>query len=104
MDIYLSKDAKPPGKHNYTIIYLHGGGYYFSDKSQEEIYIQPYLRKGLNVVNMYYRLKKGVPIAAFDLTHALNFLKANNSDYLLNLKNTIVTGFTAGAHIAANVG
>jgi dipeptidyl aminopeptidase/acylaminoacyl peptidase len=104
MDIYISKDAKSYGKNNYTIVFLHGGGYYLSDKSEEERYIQPYLRKGLNVVNMNYRLKKGIPIATTDLTNAINFLKANNSNYALNLNNIIVTGFSAGAHIATNVG
>lgn len=28
MDIYLAKGAKHLGKHNYTIIFLHGDGYY----------------------------------------------------------------------------
>ena len=55
MDIYLSKDTDSLGKHNYTIIILHGGGYCFSDKIQEEPYVEPYLKKGLNVVNMNYR-------------------------------------------------
>jgi dipeptidyl aminopeptidase/acylaminoacyl peptidase len=104
MDIYLSKNAKSYGKNNYTIVFLHGGAYYLSDKSAEERYIEPYLKKGLNVVNMNYRLKRGIPIATTDLTNALNFLKANNSDYNLNLNNIIVTGFSAGAHIATNVG
>jgi acetyl esterase/lipase len=104
MDIYISQNASSYGKRNYTIVFLHGGGYYFSDKSQEERYIQPYLKKGLNVVNLNYRLKRGIPLAMSDLTHALNFLKANNSDYHLNLNNVIVTGFSAGAHIATNVG
>jgi acetyl esterase/lipase len=98
MDIYLSKDAKSFGKHNYTIIFLHGGGYYFSDKSEEERYIEPYLKKGLNVVNINYRLKQGIAIATADLTNALNYLDANNGDYNLNLENVIVTGFSAGAY------
>ncbi|WP_373493364.1 alpha/beta hydrolase fold domain-containing protein [Aquiflexum sp.] len=104
MDIYLSQNAKSYGKRNYTIVFLHGGGYYFSDKSQEERYIEPYLSKGLNVVNLNYRLKRGIPLATSDLTNALNFLKANNTHYGLNLDNVIVTGFSAGAHIATNVG
>lgn len=104
MDIYLSKEAKSFGKKNYTIVFLHGGAYYLSDKSREERYIEPYLKKGLNVVNMNYRLTKGIPVATTDLTNALNFLKANNSDYDLNLNNIIVTGFSAGAHMATNVG
>jgi acetyl esterase/lipase len=104
MDIYLSQKSKSYGKCNYTVVFIHGGGYYFSDKSQEERYIQPYQSKGLNVVNLNYRLKRGVPLATADLTHALNFLKATNDEYDLNLKNVIVTGFSAGAHMATNVG
>ena len=103
MDIYLSQEAKSFGSSNFTIVFLHGGGYYFSDKSQEERYIEPYLKKGLNVVNLNYRLKRGIPIATSDLTHALNFLQANNSQFDVNLDNVIVTGFSAGAHIATNV-
>ncbi len=104
MDIYISEYANSYGKKNYTIVFLHGGAYYLSDKSLEEKYIQPYLKKGLNVVNMNYRLKRGIPMATADLTNALNFLKASNSDYNLNLSNIILTGFSAGAQIATNVG
>jgi acetyl esterase/lipase len=103
MDIYLSEDAKKLKDKNYTIVFLHGGGYYTSDKSREERYIQPYLKKGMNVVNMNYRLKRGIPIATEDLTYALNYLKTNNSTYHLNLNRVIVTGFSAGAHIASMV-
>lgn len=104
MDIYLSKLANSYGRRNYTIVFLHGGGYYLSDKSLEEKYIEPYLGKGLNVVNLNYRLKRGIPMATSDLTNALNYLKTNISDYNLNLDNVIVTGFSAGAHIATITG
>lgn len=104
MDIYLSQNSKSLGDKNFTVIFLHGGGYYLSDKSKEEKYIQPYLQKGLNVVNVNYRLKRGIPIATEDLTNVLNFLKANNNTYQLNLDKIVLTGFSAGAHIASNVG
>ncbi len=104
MDIYLSKDAKSYGNNNYTIVFLHGGAYYLSDKSEEENYIEPYLKKGLNVVNLNYRLQKGVALATSDLSHALNYLERNKGDYNLNLNNIILTGFSAGAQIATNVG
>jgi acetyl esterase/lipase len=58
MDVYLSADAGKLKNKNYTIVFLHGGGYYISDKSREERYIQPYLKKGLNVVNINYRIKR----------------------------------------------
>ena len=103
MDIYLAADAKKLKNKNYTIVFLHGGGYYISDKSREERYIQPYLKKGMNVVNMNYRIKRGIPIATEDLTYALNYLKANNSTNHLDLSRVILTGFSAGAHIASMV-
>ncbi|CAN5195332.1 hypothetical protein BH20BAC1_BH20BAC1_17370 [soil metagenome] len=104
MDIYISEDAKKLRNKNFTIVFIHGGGYYVSDKSEEEKYIEPYLKKGMNVVNLNYRLKKGIPIATEDLTNALNFLKSNNATYQLNLNHVLLSGFSAGAHIASNVG
>lgn len=104
MDLYLSKEAKSFGKNNYTIVFLHGGAYYLSDKSKEEKYIVPYLKKGLNVINLNYRLQRGIALATSDLTNALNFLKSKEADYHLNLDNIILTGFSAGAQIATNVG
>lgn len=104
MDIYISNSAHTFKDKNFTIIFLHGGGYYLSDKTKEEKYIQPYLKKGLNVVNVNYRLKRGIPIATEDLTNVINFLKAKNDSYKLNLDKIVLTGFSAGAHIASNVG
>ncbi|MDA0740581.1 MAG: alpha/beta hydrolase fold domain-containing protein [Bacteroidetes bacterium] len=103
MDVYLSK-ATSERKENYTIVFMHGGGYYYSDKSKEERYIQPYLDKGFNVVNLNYRLKRGIAIATEDLTIALNYLHENNSKFNLDLKKIVTTGFSAGAHIATIVG
>ncbi len=103
LDIYRSSTAKKLKNKDYTVVFLHGGGYYVSDKAREERYIQPYLKKGMNVVNMNYRIKRGVPIATEDLPYALNFLKANNATYQLNLDRVILTGFSAGAHIASLV-
>jgi acetyl esterase/lipase len=104
MDIYISKEANKLKRRNFTIVFVHGGGYYVSDKSQEEKYIEPYLKKGLNVVNMNYRLKRGIPAAMEDLANALNFLKKTNRTYHLNLSRVILTGFSAGAHMASNAG
>ena len=104
LDIYLSNDAKKLKQKNFTVVFLHGGGYYISDKTKEERYIQPYLKKGMNVVNVNYRLKRGIPLATEDLTSVLNFLKANNATCHLNLEKIILTGFSAGAHISSIVG
>ncbi|MBC3540097.1 alpha/beta hydrolase fold domain-containing protein [Rufibacter sediminis] len=104
MDIYLCEEASTQENKNFTIVFLHGGAFYLSDKSLEEKYIQPYLDKGLNVVNMNYRLKRGIPVATEDLINALNFLAANSAAYPLNLSKTILAGFSAGAHMASLIG
>lgn len=103
LDLYRSGTADALKRHNFTVVFLHGGGYFISDKAKEERYIRPYLAKGMNVVNMNYRLKRGIPVATEDLTYALNFLHANNATYGLNLDRVILTGFSAGAHIASLV-
>ena len=104
MDIYLLAEQPCGPAMRHTVVFLHGGGYSFSDKSKEERYIYPYLQKGFNVINLNYRLKTGVPAATDDLVTALNFLHETNDDHRLNLSAVILTGFSAGAHIASNVG
>ena len=104
LDIYFSNNAQKLGRKNFTVVFLHGGGYYISDKTKEERYIQPYLKKGMNVINMNYRLKRGIPLATEDLTHALNYLKSNSAIYPLKFDGLVLTGFSAGAHIASMVG
>ncbi|WP_165768300.1 alpha/beta hydrolase [Hymenobacter amundsenii] len=103
LDVYLPADAAERRAEKYILIFLHGGGYYLSDKAKEERYIQPYLEKGVTVVNLNYRLKRGIPVATEDLTLALNFLAAHREAYPLDLKRVVLSGFSAGAHIASLV-
>ena len=103
LDLYLPRGASLPRGSRYTLVFLHGGGYYLSDKASEERYIQPYLAKGVTVVNLNYRLKRGIPAATEDLTRALNFLAAHPGAYPVNLDRLVLSGFSAGAHIASLV-
>jgi alpha/beta superfamily hydrolase len=106
MDIHKSGSAHTLKDKNFTIVYLHGGGWYVSDKLQkhEMAFVQPFLKKGMNVVNMNYTLKKGVLIPLEDITKALNFLASNNDKFELNLNNVILIGFSAGGTIASTLG
>jgi acetyl esterase/lipase len=101
MDIYVSKESS---NNNLTIVFMHGGGWYMSDKQDVQRYIQPYLLKGINVINLNYRLKKGVATASEDLTEALNYIQNNNAKYFLNLKRVVLSGFSSGGHMAALIG
>ena len=104
MDIYVAKESSINNNKNLTVVFMHGGGWYLSDKQDVQRYIQPYLIKGINVINLNYRLKRGVATASEDLTEALNFIQRNNEKYLLNLKRIVLSGFSSGGHIAALVG
>jgi acetyl esterase/lipase len=104
MDIHVASDATRLGDRNFTIVFLHGGGFSFGDKSITGPYVTPFLRRGTNVVNMSYRIRQGVAVATEDLTNALNHLARNNHRYGLDLSNVVVGGFSAGAMIATTVG
>lgn len=103
MDVYLPRDAKRPRRPTYSVVFLHGGGYYISDKTKEERYIRPYLQRGVIVVNLNYRLRRGIPLATEDLTLALNFLVKQQASYPMNLKRVVLSGFSAGGHISSLV-
>jgi acetyl esterase/lipase len=106
MDIHKSGIANTLKNKNFTIVYIHGGGFYLSDKleSHEMAFVKPFLKKGMNVVNMNYTLKQGVLITIEDVNMALNFLAAHNDKYKLNLDKVILVGFSAGGSIAATLG
>jgi len=44
-------------------VFLHRVGFSFGDKSNNGRYVTPFLQKGMNVVNMRYRIRQGVPVA-----------------------------------------
>ncbi len=103
MDVYVPREASRGRRSSYTLVFLHGGGYYLSDKTKEERFIQPYLQRGVTVVNLNYRLKRGIPVAMEDLTLALNFLQGHQGTYPVNLQRVVLSGFSAGGHIASLV-
>jgi len=104
MDVYLATDVEPLGTKDFTIVFLHGGGFSFGEKAQNERYINSFLQKGLNVVNLNYRIREGIPRATEDLTLALKHLRRHNEEYRLRLDNVVVGGFSAGGQIASTVG
>jgi acetyl esterase/lipase len=101
LDIYISKDAKKLSDKNFTVIFLHGGGYYLSDKRRKNTF--NYLDKGMNVVNLNYRLKERNTNSDRRLNKCAAFLKANNKLSIKSEQNNTYR-FSAGAHIASYVG
>ena len=96
MDLYLAKDVERLGSRDFTIVFLHGGGFSFGDKANNQRYIKFFLQKGLNVVNMNYRIREGIPRATEDLALALNHLVRHAGEHGLRLNKVVVGGFSAG--------
>lgn len=103
MDIYLPADRNEKTK---TIVLIHGGGW--TDGSKADLTpAMPELKKNFPlyaIANINYRLAANGNINLFptqenDVKAAINFL-VDNSDELHISKNIVLTGFSAGAHLA----
>ena len=103
LDLYLPVNSK---KKNTTLIWIHGGGWTQSSKEQEMLYILPYLEMGWAVVNVEYRLASVAlaPAAVKDCRCALRWVKANAEKYKLDPDKLVVSGISAGGHLALMTG
>ena len=59
LDLWRNNSAKQPVP---TVIYIHGGGWVEGDKDQRfERYCLPFIRRGMVVANIEYRLARSAP-------------------------------------------
>lgn len=94
--------GKRPG-----VIVTHGGGWTGGTKeSAFQRYCLPYLEKGFVVANVEYRLAKAAtaPAAVNDVLRAAQWFFRNAKKYNVDTKRVIVTGGSAGGHLALMVG
>ena len=72
LDVYLPA----AGNSHPTLIYIHGGGWVFSDKESNILWTLPFLQKGWAVVNVEYRMAKVslAPAAVEDCRCALHWV------------------------------
>ena len=103
-DLYIAPQSDNQEKPDVTIVFSHGGGYYFGDKSYAEEFIQPFLEKGFDVVNINYRLGLGVFAANSDLASLLRHLVEERDTYRFASDRFVLMGFSAGAQMSANIG
>ena len=93
------KDPQPP-----TIVFSYGSSWFFGDKRTWEHFISPFLQRGYNVINLNYRVKKGIPKAVSDVRQALVHLAENNDRYGLDLNRVVLVGASAGGHMWSLLG
>jgi acetyl esterase/lipase len=103
LDLYLPRDVSSP---NPTLLYIHGGGWTSGSKESSVLTFLPYLEKGWSVVNVEYRLARVslAPAAVEDCLCALRWVIHNAKTYNFDTNNLVVTGNSAGGHLALTTG
>jgi acetyl esterase/lipase len=103
LDVYTQRGAATPAP---TLIYFHGGGWTGGTKEGSSLTFLPFLNMGWNVVNVEYRLAKvsPAPAAVEDCLCALRWVYRNAKQYNIDLTKLVVTGNSAGGHLALTTG
>ncbi len=88
-----------------TLIYFHGGGWVQGNKESNLNAFIHYLERGWNVINVEYRLGNGTaPQAAEDALEVMRWLGKNHSKFNIDTNNVVVSGKSAGGHLALLAG
>ncbi|MCA2180784.1 alpha/beta hydrolase [Nonomuraea glycinis] len=102
MDVWWTPDGqKRPG-----IFIVHGGWWSSGDKKQMTEITRSYADRGYTVFNINYRLSTEAawPAQRVDALDAIATAKRHAARWAFDTSNFVVTGFSAGGHIAAAVG
>jgi acetyl esterase/lipase len=105
LDLYLPprEQGAPPSP---TVIVIHGGGWIAGTKEQSQLEVLPYLEMGYAAVNVEYRLARSAlaPAAVEDCRCALRWVMRNAKRYDLDTNRLVLTGGSAGGHLALITG
>jgi len=103
LDVYRPRNLEGL---NPTLIYIHGGGWTNGSKEGSSLTFLPYLEMGWTVVNVAYRLADiaHAPAAVEDTRCALRWVYRNSEQYGFDKNNIVVTGNSAGGHLALTTG
>jgi len=103
LDVYARRSTMGPTP---TVLFIHGGGWVVGTKEAAVLNIFPYLEMGFSVVNVEYRLARVAlaPAAVEDCRLALRWVFKNAKTYGFDTTKVIVTGGSAGGHLALMTG
>jgi acetyl esterase/lipase len=85
------------------VIVIHGGGWVQGNKeAMLEEYCLPFVRHGMVVANVEYRLASSAPAPAAvnDVLKAAQWFQDHAAQYKVDRKRILVTGSSAGGHLA----
>ena len=103
MDLYLPKDRK---KATAAIIFIHGGAWKSGKRSDMKYYCVKFAEKGYVTATVTYRLtgEAPFPAAVHDVKCAVRWLRANAGKFQVDSQRIIVSGNSAGGHLAMMIG
>lgn len=103
LDVYLPPDVSGPLP---VVIMIHGGGWIEGNKEEHVLQLLPYLQMGFAAVNVEYRLGRVslAPAAVEDCRCALHWVFVNAKQYHFDPDRVVVTGESAGGHLALTTG
>lgn len=90
-----------------TVLFYHGGGYRLSAKKEASVFgVMPYVQMGWNAINVEYRPSavELAPAAVEDARCALRWVIQNAKQYNVDVNRIVVTGVSAGGHLALATG
>ena len=95
-----------PSQARPTLIYFHGGGWLEGSKDGVLLYALPYLARGMNAVNVEYRMapESLAPAAVEDCRCALHWVYDHAKQYGFDTSKLVVEGHSAGGHLALITG
>jgi acetyl esterase/lipase len=85
------------------VIVIHGGGWVEGDKEHMlETYCLPFVRRGMVVANVEYRLAQSAPAPAAvnDVLKAAQWFQDHAAQYKVDRNRILATGGSAGGHLA----
>lgn len=99
LDVWQRKHATAPLP---TVIYYHGGGWIFGDRTGAMPELLPYMEMGWNVINVEYRMASVAlaPAAVEDCRCALRWAVQNARKYNIDVNKIVLTGHSAGGHLS----
>lgn len=103
LDLYLPRNRRRPVP---TLIFIHGGGWVEGTKEADVLHLLPYLSLGWAVVNVEYRLGRDslAPAAVEDCRCALRWVHRQAKVHNLDTSKIVLTGASAGGHLALMTG
>jgi len=103
LDVYARKGTTAPVP---VVIHIHGGGWVGGTKETAILALMPYFEMGFSVVNVEYRLARVAlaPAAVEDCRQALRWVMKNTRTYNFDSTRIVVTGGSAGGHLALMTG